>query len=95
VCAFFGIIHSPLSDERIDLPWRVLEQVPKEFQSAVQYQTPYHWAAAYALVAGLLLALSYQRLTPGSVLAAGDQMWADTMASSLPATTDLPEEPHR
>jgi hypothetical protein len=24
----------------------------------VQYQTPYHWAAAYVLAAGLLVALS-------------------------------------
>ena len=59
LCAFFGIIHSPLPDEQIDLPWRVLTQVPQEFQTAVQYQTPYHWAAAYGLVAAMLVGLSY------------------------------------
>ncbi len=58
-CALVGIIHSPLPSERIDLPWHVLEQVPKEFQAAVQFQTPYHWAAAYALVAALLVGLSF------------------------------------
>jgi hypothetical protein len=50
-----------LPDERIDLPWRVLAQMPVEFQSAVRYQTPYHWAAAYGLVAALLVGLLYGR----------------------------------
>jgi AGZA family xanthine/uracil permease-like MFS transporter len=58
LCAFFGIIHSPLPSERIDLPWNVLEQVPAEFRAAVRYQTPYHWTAAYVLGALLLLGLS-------------------------------------
>jgi AGZA family xanthine/uracil permease-like MFS transporter len=58
LCAFFGIIHSPLPSERIDLPWSVLEQVPEAFRLAVRYQTPYHWAAAYGLGALLLLGLS-------------------------------------
>jgi AGZA family xanthine/uracil permease-like MFS transporter len=58
VCAFFGIIHSPLADEQIHLPWRVLAQIPKTFHEAVKYQTPYHWAAAYGLAALVLLGLS-------------------------------------
>jgi AGZA family xanthine/uracil permease-like MFS transporter len=58
-CALVGIIHSPLPDEQIDLPWRVLVQVPTEFRAAVRYQTPYHWGAAYGLVALLLVGLSY------------------------------------
>jgi AGZA family xanthine/uracil permease-like MFS transporter len=61
ICALVGIIHSPLPSERIDVPWRVLEQVPAEFQAAVRYQTPYHWGAAYVLVAALLVGLSYGR----------------------------------
>jgi AGZA family xanthine/uracil permease-like MFS transporter len=64
VCAFFGIIHSPLADEQINLPHRVLEQVEPAFQKAVAYQTPYHWAGAYALVAVLLLALSLVHREP-------------------------------
>jgi AGZA family xanthine/uracil permease-like MFS transporter len=64
VCALFGIIHSPLPDERIDLPWNVLAQFaegqPMErFAAAVRYQTPYHWAATYALMATILLVLSW------------------------------------
>src|SRR5262249_41599066 len=57
VFALFGIIHSPLPSEQIDLPARVLAQVPESFHDAVRYQTPYHWAAAYALLALLTLTL--------------------------------------
>jgi hypothetical protein len=53
-----GIIHSPLPSGAIDLPWKVLAQVPTEYAEAVRYQTPYHWAAAYVLAAGLLVGLS-------------------------------------
>jgi AGZA family xanthine/uracil permease-like MFS transporter len=53
-----GIMHSPLPDEKIDLPHNVLAAVPPEFQEAVRYQTPYHWAGAYALMALLLLGLA-------------------------------------
>jgi AGZA family xanthine/uracil permease-like MFS transporter len=57
-CAFFGIIHSPLADERIDLPWRALAMLDKNFVQAARYQSPYHWAAAYGLVALALVGLS-------------------------------------
>jgi AGZA family xanthine/uracil permease-like MFS transporter len=68
-CAFFGIIHSPLGDERIDLPWNVLATfgdsgAEAALKEAVRYQTPYHWAAAYALVALGLWALSFWRGRP-------------------------------
>jgi AGZA family xanthine/uracil permease-like MFS transporter len=69
--ALVGIIHSPLPSERIDLPWLVLEQVPAEFKLAVRYQTPYHWAAAYGLVALLLVGLSSTR-QPGGDHGAGE-----------------------
>jgi AGZA family xanthine/uracil permease-like MFS transporter len=61
VCTFFGVIHSPLADEQIDLPHNVLAQMPDLFRQAVQSQTPYHWAGAYALVALLLLGLALHR----------------------------------
>jgi AGZA family xanthine/uracil permease-like MFS transporter len=64
VCALFGIIHSPLRSEQIDLPPRVLSQIPEAFQEAIRYQTPYHWAGAYGLVVILLLLLFM--LTPAS-----------------------------
>ena len=46
------------ADEQIDLPWRVLELVGKDYREAVQYQTPYHWAAAYGLMALVLVGLA-------------------------------------
>jgi uncharacterized protein (TIGR03382 family) len=47
-----------LPSERIGLPHHVLAEVPEAFRAAVECQTPYHWAGAYALVALLLLALA-------------------------------------
>jgi AGZA family xanthine/uracil permease-like MFS transporter len=58
VFSLFGVIHSPLRNEQIDLPQRVLSQIPETFQEAVRYQTPYHWAGAYGLVVLLLLVLA-------------------------------------
>jgi AGZA family xanthine/uracil permease-like MFS transporter len=57
-CTLVGVIHSPLPDEKIALPWDVLKDVPDAFRAAVRYQTPYHWAAAYVLAALLLVGLS-------------------------------------
>ena len=64
VFALFGVIHSPLRNEQIDLPGRVLAQVPETFQEAIRYQTPYHWAGAYGLVVLMLLVLA---LAPGNL----------------------------
>jgi AGZA family xanthine/uracil permease-like MFS transporter len=56
--SFFGIIHSPLSSAPIAMPGDVLEQLRKEGRyAATVQQTPYHWSAAYALSALVLLAL--------------------------------------
>ncbi len=55
-----GVMHSPLPNDRIDLPWNILATVEKDykvFQEAVRYQTPYHWAGAYGLMMVLLLVL--------------------------------------
>lgn len=61
VAAFFGVIHSPLASEQIDLPWNVMANFKGLAFDAVKFQTPYHWSAAYALSALLVLALSYVR----------------------------------
>ncbi len=61
VCALVGVIHSPLPSEKIGLPADVLREVPGAFRQAVECQTPYHWAGAYALVALLLLGLAQFR----------------------------------
>ena len=63
VFALFGVIHSPLRNEQIDFPWRVLSQIPETFQEAITYQTPYHWAGAYGLIVLMLLVLT---LAPGN-----------------------------
>jgi AGZA family xanthine/uracil permease-like MFS transporter len=60
-CAFVGVIHSPLRQEQVGLPAQVLAQVTEPFREAVQYQTPYYWAAAYALVVLLLLGLALRQ----------------------------------
>jgi adenine/guanine/hypoxanthine permease len=60
-CAVVGVIHSPLPSEKIGLPHDILRElrdVAPAFSQAVECQTPYHWAGAYALVALLLLALA-------------------------------------
>jgi AGZA family xanthine/uracil permease-like MFS transporter len=62
VFAFFGVIHSPLPSEEIGLPYPVLAKLYAEapaFADAAQYQTPYHWAGAYGLVALALFGLAY------------------------------------
>jgi AGZA family xanthine/uracil permease-like MFS transporter len=58
VCAFFGVIHSPLADERIGIPYYVLGDVAPPMWDAAITQTPYHWAGAYSLAALLLLGLA-------------------------------------
>lgn len=65
LCAFFGIIHSPLPDEQIGLPGQIISQVPTTFAHAVRYQTPYHWAAGYTLVALLTVTLGWIRPAKG------------------------------
>ena len=52
--ALIGIIHSPLKDSVLAWPWEVVALMPKEGE----YQTPYHWAGAYALAAGLSIAFA-------------------------------------
>jgi AGZA family xanthine/uracil permease-like MFS transporter len=64
VCAFFGIIHSPLPDSPIDLPMSVMEGVKDLSEqawrwTAVQYQTPYHWTASYLVSALVLFVLAW------------------------------------
>jgi AGZA family xanthine/uracil permease-like MFS transporter len=68
VLALFGVIHSPLRDAVIDLPHHVvarLEALPtRDARDAGLLQTPYHWAAAYALAAGFFLLLGWSRQPP-------------------------------
>jgi AGZA family xanthine/uracil permease-like MFS transporter len=56
VCSLFGIIHSPLRYEEIAWPHEIWEQMSNA--AAIRSQSPFHWAAGYALSAGLLLVLA-------------------------------------
>jgi AGZA family xanthine/uracil permease-like MFS transporter len=84
-CAFFGVIHSPLADERIGLPYYILLQLrddtPQMWKAAIT-QTPYHWAAAYGMCALLLVGLSFFKEAPTAAVAATKEDKIDaTMAS--------------
>jgi AGZA family xanthine/uracil permease-like MFS transporter len=58
VFAWFGIIHSPLPAGPIKAPSAVLLDLAAEGRAkAVEHQTPYHWAAAYAAMAVTILVL--------------------------------------
>jgi AGZA family xanthine/uracil permease-like MFS transporter len=61
VFSLFGIIHSPLSDARIALPRRVLDEMSKipDLPAIAFVQTPFHWACAYGLAAGFVLCLEW------------------------------------
>jgi AGZA family xanthine/uracil permease-like MFS transporter len=59
VFSWFGVIHSPLPSNPIMPPARVLRQLEAEGRfEASAGQTPYHWAAAYALMAAVILLLN-------------------------------------
>jgi AGZA family xanthine/uracil permease-like MFS transporter len=56
--ALFGIIHSPLPGSPIAWPWKVYAGMDPP-EPAILCQSPYHWAAAYALAAAVLIGLSF------------------------------------
>ena len=57
-CALFGIIHSPLPASPIIAPPEALRRLDAAGRrAATAGQTPYHWAAAYAAGAAVLLAV--------------------------------------
>ncbi|QEH36823.1 hypothetical protein OJF2_54080 [Aquisphaera giovannonii] len=52
VCAWFGVIHSPLPSGEINMPGAVLDKLQAAGRAAASaQQTPYHWAAAYLAMA--------------------------------------------
>jgi adenine/guanine/hypoxanthine permease len=58
VFSWFGVIHSPLPSSPIMSPGAVIRQLEAEGRAkAATYQTPYHWAGAYVLMALTLAAL--------------------------------------
>ncbi len=58
VFSWFGVIHSPLPSNPIMPPGQVMRQLEAEGRkTASAGQSPYHWAAAYALMAVAILLL--------------------------------------
>jgi AGZA family xanthine/uracil permease-like MFS transporter len=59
VFSWFGVIHSPLPSNPIMPPAQVLQQLEAAGRlKASAGQTPYHWSAAYILMAAAILLLS-------------------------------------
>jgi AGZA family xanthine/uracil permease-like MFS transporter len=54
-CSLVGLIHSPLPGAPLAWPQQVWEQLAHQPDSRLQFQSPYHWAAAYVLAAGVVL----------------------------------------
>jgi AGZA family xanthine/uracil permease-like MFS transporter len=55
VCSLFGLIHSPLPGAPLAWPHEVWQQLASSANTSLSYQSPFHWAAAYVLAAGVLL----------------------------------------
>ena len=73
VFSWFGVIHSPLPSSPIMTPGAVIRQLEAEGRAkASAHQTPYHWAAAYVLMALALLALYRFGTLPGRGEDGGD-----------------------
>lgn len=65
VMSVFGVIHSPLASAPIAMPGEVIARLKAEGRyEATAGQTPYHWAAAYALTALAVLALGRSGTKP-------------------------------
>ena len=68
IFALFGIIHSPLPSAQIVTPARAMELAAEAGRgAATRSQTPYHWAAAYLAIAGVILAIGRVGTRPGSI----------------------------
>jgi AGZA family xanthine/uracil permease-like MFS transporter len=62
ILALFGVIHSPLPSSPILVPGQAMARLEREGRlEATRDQTPYHWAAAYALMALVLLGIGLSR----------------------------------
>lgn len=67
VCSLFGVIHSPFAVPRLDVPWAVFADLTRPGQHpALVYQSPYHWALAYALSAGVVTIAAVTAKPPAS-----------------------------
>jgi adenine/guanine/hypoxanthine permease len=54
-CSLVGLTHSPLPGAPLAWPHEVWEQLARSRNPSLQFQSPFHWAGAYVLAAGVLL----------------------------------------
>jgi AGZA family xanthine/uracil permease-like MFS transporter len=59
VCSLVGLIHSPLPGAPLAWPHEVWQQLASSPHTALRYQSPFHWAAAYVLAAVVLRIASW------------------------------------
>jgi AGZA family xanthine/uracil permease-like MFS transporter len=78
-CSLIGLIHSPLPGAPLAWPHEVWQQLAESRDVRLQFQSPFHWAAAYVLAAGLLLVAS---LLPSSAAAEEDSTHSDPVPNS-------------
>lgn len=57
-CSLVGLIHSPLPGAPLAWPHQVWQELVAGRDVRLQFQSPFHWAAAYLLVAGILFVAS-------------------------------------
>jgi AGZA family xanthine/uracil permease-like MFS transporter len=69
-CSLVGLMHSSLPGGPLAWPHEVYEQLASGPNTALRFQSPYHWAAAYVLAAIVLLIDSW---IPSRGAAAEDQ----------------------
>ena len=70
--ALFGVIHSPLAEAPIALPTTVYRELAStdryrddgQPDPRILCQSPFHWAGAYLLCAGVLAALAWKTDQP-------------------------------
>jgi AGZA family xanthine/uracil permease-like MFS transporter len=54
-CSLVGLIHSPLPGAPLAWPHEVWQELADSTNPHLVYQSPFHWAAAYVLAAGVFL----------------------------------------
>jgi AGZA family xanthine/uracil permease-like MFS transporter len=64
-CSLVGLIHSPLAGAPLAWPQDVWRKLADDPNAALQYQSPFHWAAAYLLAALVLMVASQFRRNTG------------------------------
>jgi AGZA family xanthine/uracil permease-like MFS transporter len=82
-CSLVGLIHSPLPGAPLAWPHEVWQELAGSANPRLQYQSPFHWAAAYVLAAGVFL---ISALLPAQA-ASRDESEASPTNAELVATT--------